>query len=333
MTTIAAAAAEEAFDCPRCGHTIHADQKPVTDASGQIACCEGDATRLSYQVRVVSRALFPAQRTVECAWCANPIAAGDEVLRVSVLLEDVEQPDEVVRRAGEGLTAGLNTPAPKPASFDGLGAKMRQKFSWAGLGNGRGARTPHEAEQFFRDSVPGPVRNMGPKAVEEFVKGKDASHIESVANAPGKAKSAGNIVWEVSGRNLRRGSRNMSRPDRLLLRVKNGVDAAGIVAKKMAASAARGAVLGGSDRGTCDHCREHHPCGEGQSHEAASRQEGGFGYGYGSRGGRCRGGCDRRRSRAWSWTCHRRISSSAGSDWHSGLWHSSSPTHRRGIAG
>ena len=247
MTTIAAAAAEEPFDCPKCRHTIHADQKPVTDASGQkvrqIACYECEATRLSNQIRVVSHALFPAQETVECAWCASPIAAGDEVLRISVLLEDAEPPDEVERRTGEGLAAVMDISVPRGARFGDLGLKMKSKLRWAGLGNGRGIRTSHEAEQFLRDSVPGPVRNMGPKAVEEFVKGKDASHIESVANASGKAKSAGNIVWESLKRNRRRGPSNMSRLDQLVARARNGADAAGIVAKRMATGAARGAAL------------------------------------------------------------------------------------------
>ena len=57
-------------------------------------------------------------------------------------------------------------------------------------------RTPYEAEQMFRRTVPAPVRNMGPRAVSDYVKDKHGSHIKSVSNAPGKAKSIDNFIWE-----------------------------------------------------------------------------------------------------------------------------------------
>ena len=247
MPTIAAAGAQEPFECQWCGHTILEDQSALAHILGEevfhIICYECEPTRLWCALRFASDIPFAAQETVECAWCDGPIAAGEDVLRASMPVGEAEQSAERQGKAGGGLTAAMNTPAPKTATFSDLSPKMKLKFRWAGLGNGRGTRIPYEAEQFLHGTVPGPVRNLGSKAVDEFVKGKDASHIESFANAPSKAKSVRNILWESSRRNGRRGKSNMSRADRLFARAKNRTDAAGIVAKRMAAGAAKGAAL------------------------------------------------------------------------------------------
>ena len=77
---------------------------------------------------------------------------------------------------------------------------------------------------------------------EEYTRGKTASHIESFANAPGKAKSATNIVLESAKSNANRGSRNMTRFELFGLKAKNAVDASRIVGRQMAGGAARGAA-------------------------------------------------------------------------------------------
>ena len=247
MPTTATTESPGPFDCPGCGHAIPVDQRSSAHVQGQdfyhIICYECEPTRLWCALRFASDIPFAAQATAECAWCASPIAVGEDVLRASIPLGEVERSAEREGKAGEGLTAAMNTPVPKAATFGDLSPKMQVKLRWAGLGNGRGIRTTYEAEQFLHGTVPGPVRNMGPKAVEEFVKGKDASHIESVANAPGKAKSVKNTLWESSKRNASRGSANMNKTDRILARAKNGVDVAGIAARRIAAGAARGAAL------------------------------------------------------------------------------------------
>ena len=143
-----------------------------------------------------------------------------------------------------GAVVAVNTSAPEPASFGILDASMRLKFQRAGLGNGRGMRTPYEAEQMFHRTVPSPVRNMGSRrAVSDFLEGKEGSHIESVTNAPDKARNVANLVWESSKRNRSRGSANMSRAELLRARATNGVDTANAVAKRAAGLMGRAAVL------------------------------------------------------------------------------------------
>ena len=142
-----------------------------------------------------------------------------------------------------GLAGLLNVPLRGQVRFNELSAGLRWKFRLAGLGNGRGIRTPAQAEQFYLRSVPASVRNLGEKAVEQFLKGKQASHVESVANAPGKAKTLGNTVWEYSKNNTQRGSRNMTRAQQLGVSIRNGTHAAGLVAKSAAVNAARGGAL------------------------------------------------------------------------------------------
>ena len=244
MTTTAMEEPQEPFACRGCGHTIPGGQRSLADIPGQkplhIICYECEPARLCYPLRFASHTPFTAQEKVECASCVHPIPEGEDVLRASIFVGDAERWRETQGKAGGGIAAALNTPAPKPASFGDLSAKMKGKFRTAGLGNGRGVRTASEVDQFFRRSVPRTVRNMGPKAVKEFVKGKQASHIESVANAPGKAKSVGNILWESSKRNGRRGSANMSRAGRFYTHAKNRMDAARIAAKGLLREQPRG---------------------------------------------------------------------------------------------
>ena len=85
---------------------------------------------------------------------------------------------------------------------------MRKKFQTAGLGGARGVRTEAMAQRLY-ESLPKGVRNLGEEAVKEFMNGKHASHIKSVANAPGRAKWPSNVLWEKAGKNIARGSRNM----------------------------------------------------------------------------------------------------------------------------
>ena len=105
-------------------------------------------------------------------------------------------------------------------------------------------RTAHKAEQLFHRTVPSPVRNMGSRrAVSDFLEGKEGSHIESVTNAPDKARNVANLVWESSKRNRSRGSANMSRAELLRAHTMNGVDAAKAVAKRSAGAVGKAAVL------------------------------------------------------------------------------------------
>ena len=95
-------------------------------------------------------------------------------------------------------------------SWDSLTDSLQSKFASAGLGGDRGVRSVAEAHEFYRDSIPYPVRNLAGDAVERFVAGKDASHIQSVRNAPHLADSDSNFMWENSAINRARGAEDMS---------------------------------------------------------------------------------------------------------------------------
>ena len=87
---------------------------------------------------------------------------------------------------------------------------------------------------------PGSYASLG--KTEEFIRGKSASHIESVRNAMDKARLNTNILWESEKANWSRGPRNMTRFELLGVRAKNAVDASRIVGRQMAGGAARGAA-------------------------------------------------------------------------------------------
>ena len=127
------------------------------------------------------------------------------------------------------------------ARFQNLSVASKMKFKLAGLGGKRGIRTEAQAEQVFNSSIPAPVRNLG--AWRSFTKGKHASHIESVANAPGKAKNPGNIVWESAKSNLRRGPNNMTKFELTGANIKNVAQATKIVAKSVVTSAGRAGAI------------------------------------------------------------------------------------------
>ena len=127
--------------------------------------------------------------------------------------------------------------------FNDLGTDLKTKFARAGLGGKRGVRNYSQAEAFFDTSVPGSVRNLGEKATREFLKGKVASQIRSVKNAPDSAKNPSNIIWESAKNNMRRGSDNMSKMDRLMAKGRNGVRATRISSRIMASSAGKAAGI------------------------------------------------------------------------------------------
>ena len=147
------------------------------------------------------------------------------------------------QKVGSAFHAFMNNRANYPARFQSLSAASRLKFKEAGLGGKRGIRTDAQAEQFLNSSVPAPVRNLGEGPIRSFTKGKHASHIESVANAPYKAKVSGNIVWESAKSNLRRGSNDMTKLDMARVNVKNTVHSTGIVSKSIATSAGCAGVI------------------------------------------------------------------------------------------
>ncbi len=256
IQTATEASASEPIRCEGCEHPIADDQPRLSDIPEHMpesldlrafrhfhtSCDSCDSAIPCYQLYMSRQTPFAAQARAECSSCDHPIRLGQDVFRDSFYVWNRDGGREGAGKVS-GTFAAVNTPASEPASFGNLDPGMRLKFSRMGLGGRRGVRTPHGAEQMFRSKVPAPVRNMGREAVDGYVKGKVGSHIESVANAPGKAKSPGNIVLEPARRNLRRGSANMTRVDQWRAHTMNRMDAAKGVAKRSGGAVGKAAVL------------------------------------------------------------------------------------------
>ena len=99
----------------------------------------------------------------------------------------------------------------RKGGWNNLSPDTQRRFRTRGLGRGLAPRSPTEARKFFEGSIPKSIRDGGDKSVRRFMRGRDVSHIESVARNPGRAKDPGNVVWEKSGRNRSRGARNMTK--------------------------------------------------------------------------------------------------------------------------
>lgn len=98
--------------------------------------------------------------------------------------------------------------AASPKQYDPLIAK----FHKAGLREPP-QRTASEANELFDDTIPFPVRNLGRDAVEEFIHGKELSHIRSIRNHPELARDNRNLIWENSADNRSRGPDDMTRAE------------------------------------------------------------------------------------------------------------------------
>ena len=118
-----------------------------------------------------------------CLTCGGVIVEGAHVVRdyFYVRRNDAGIADNL--EMGQGVAILLKSKQDNLASLTQFSRQTVKKFVQAGLGNGRGSRTVREAEQFYRASVPAPVRNLGEGAVKQFTKDKQASHIQSFANA------------------------------------------------------------------------------------------------------------------------------------------------------
>ena len=232
-------------------------------------CRSGESCLMSYASQ---QSPIPAPEEGVCAYCQHEFQIGHPILLESVLVVDEEaqesdetqEPDvqtesrkietgsavsrwakrglEMARESGAGaVAAAKSVPANFPRGFKDLTPKVQGRFARAGLRSWWKSRSFVEAGRFYESSVPRFVRNLG--KTEEFIKGKSASHIESVRNAMDKARSNTNILWESEKANWSRGPRNMTRFEILKINAKNSVDASRIVGKRMAGGAARGGAL------------------------------------------------------------------------------------------
>ena len=182
----------------------------------------------------------PTPRSLPCARCARRIAAGER----AAVDAYYDWPAAVESGADAGNAARLLSSAgpavaaaPADAllrglpsgSFDGYSQTLRSKFAYAGLGGERGVRSAAEAQAFYQDSIPYPIRNLGEDAVSRFLAGKEASHLQSVRNAPHLAAENSNFIWENDSLNRARGAANMTSGEQLRAQADNAFDAAGIM--------------------------------------------------------------------------------------------------------
>ena len=188
-------------------------------------------------------------RSLPCARCGRRIGAGEK----AGVDRYYEWPEAVEETAG-GQAAAVIGAATAAAgvdtlirgvpngSFSNLSDSLQQKFVDAGLGGERGVRTLAEAQGFYQDSIPYPIRNLGEGATRQFLEGKDASHIQSAHNAPHLADSSSNLLWENSGVNRARGAENMTGREQWQAHASNAFDASTIVFRECLQTGAMAAL-------------------------------------------------------------------------------------------
>lgn len=185
-----------------------ADAKPTASgmAAGRKALAEINASALTRRVRGgLSAAGFGAGNK-------PAISAKDQIAAVSLALNQVV--DNV--------------------SYADLSIQLQRKFASAGLRGGpKHWRTPEGASGFYDASIPDAVKLLGEDGIREFLDGKNASHIKSVANWRELAETDSNILWEDSLANYARGSADMSPFEQLNVRLDNGFDSFRLAAVKI----------------------------------------------------------------------------------------------------
>ena len=250
--------AEPGLRCAECRHTIQPGRLCLSDLPEEtpagvsrsdfrnycIGCaqCWAQGKHACY-VRHLdsSKNTGKTPRSLPCARCGRRIGAGEKAA-VEIyfdwpkVVEDGESSADKWSALGEAtIAAGADTliRGIPDGSFDKLSHGLQQKFQNAG-----GVYRPlHEAESFFQDDIPYPVRNLGEDAVKDYwgwhgateTYSKDASHIFSKKNELDYANNNNNIVLEDSGINRARGSDNMTELELRQARHTNAIDARGIV--------------------------------------------------------------------------------------------------------
>ena len=189
-------------------------------------------------------------RSLPCARCGRRIGAGEKA-GVDRYYEWPEAVDETAGGQAAAAVIGAATAAAgvdtlirgvPNGSFSNLSDGLQQKLVNAGLGGERGVRTLAEAQGFYRDSIPYPIRNLGEGATRQFLDGKDASHIQSAQNAPHLADHSGNLLWENSGINRARGAENMTGREQWQANASNAFDASTIVFRECLQTGAMAAL-------------------------------------------------------------------------------------------
>ena len=192
-------------------------------------------------------------RSLPCARCGRRIAAGERA-GVDIYYDwpgqtADEQSGALTKSGIAGLSAasqvGTILRGIPDGGFASLSGSLQRKFMDAGLRPEHGIRSAAEAQALYQESVPLMVRSYGADAVRQFLRGKDASHIQSVHNAPHLARDSGNILWENSGVNRARGAADMTGLEKFSAQGSNAFDTAGIVMRECATAAATSALYAG----------------------------------------------------------------------------------------
>lgn len=183
------------------------------------------------------------EESVRCGHCDRTIPEGTRtVVQKIYAWPDSEEESEATSISSKGTvtgaSAGVGATRAGASRWHNLSPETRYMFRTRGLGGSRGIRTPAMAQRLY-ESLPRAVRNLGEGAVKDFVNGKHASHIQSVRNAPGRAKWPSNIVWEKPGKNVVRGSRNMTSAEVAAAESSSRVTATSVATKATLKSAAK----------------------------------------------------------------------------------------------
>ena len=241
--------AEPGLRCEECRHTIQPGRLCLSDLPEEtlagvsrsdfrnycIGCsqCWAQGKHACYVRHLDSgRNTGKTPRSLPCAHCGRRIGAGEKAA-VEIYYDWPEVVEDGESSAGRWSAVGEVTIAAgadilirgiPDSSFDKLSSDAQQKFQNAG-----GVYRPlPEAESFYRDSIPYPVRNLGEDAVGRYVDGKHWSHIISKKNAPHLARDSSNGVWEDSVANQARGAKNMTDSEYLRAQTTNAFDARGV---------------------------------------------------------------------------------------------------------
>ena len=258
---------EEDVYCAECVHDIPAggvclSQMPPDMPDGFrrrkydnfcVSCAKCDAKRKSpCYARRLAHWYAPKEETQEstpCGFCGDAIPKGARTAAQKIYAwresendngETDGADDAPIGPAASGVAAS-NAAASGSGAWSSLSPQLQRRFMRGGLRRGFAYRSPEMARRLYEKEVPSAVRNLGEDAVRDFLKGKQFSHIRSVANAPGQARLPGNVILEEGAKNAARGSRNMS--------------AAEVAAAKSAARAsavkvgAKSALTGGAKAG------------------------------------------------------------------------------------
>lgn len=216
----------------------------ISDTSKALANVKPDVSAIDVRRK--------AQDMVESAKSASTTAmvSGDDIRRkVQGALKTAGTSLEGRRRRTTEIAAvahALNGVI-ENVSYADLSNSLQTKFKAAGLGAERGLRTAAEAQSFYESSVPDSVKLLGEDAVNEWLIGKDASHIKSFENAPDIVKSDNNFLWENASANRARGAENMTGFEQMQVNLSNGFDAFRISATEIVPQAVfYAAVIEGS---------------------------------------------------------------------------------------